>query len=101
MVNYRDYSLGAMIKPVTKPFYNGWASSLEVGVIKNNQVMPIGWISGLSDEIKADWKNYKGKCVEITAMEVLETGGLRHAKLIRFRPDLSVSDCTWEKIYHE
>jgi ATP-dependent DNA ligase len=96
---YRDYSLGAMIIPVTKPFYNGWAGSLEIGVIKDNRVVPIGWISGLSDEIKSNWKDYKGKCIEITAMEVLETGGLRHAKLIQFRPDLSVSDCTWNKIY--
>lgn len=98
---YRDYSLGAMIIPVTKPFYNGWAGSLEIGVIKDNKVVPIGWISGLSDEIKANWKDYKGKCIEITAMEIHDTSskGLRHAKLIQFRPDLSVSDCIWDKIY--
>ena len=26
-------------------------------------------------------------------------GGLRHAKFLRFRPDLNIQDCTWEKIF--
>ena len=39
------------------------------------------------------------KCIEVAAMEVLPTGGIRHGKLKQFRPDLAPSDCTWEKAF--
>ena len=95
---YKEYFNGAPLIPITKPYFNGWAGSLEIGVIKNDKVVPIGYLSGLSDEIKANYKDYKGKVIEVGAMEVLETGGLRHAKMLNFRPDLTIKDCTWEKI---
>lgn len=96
---YNDYEKGAPIEPVTKPYFHGWAGSLEIGVLKNHKIHPIGYISGLSDEVKANWKEYEHKIIEIGAMEVLPTGGLRHAKLLNFRPDLSINDCTYEKIW--
>ena len=86
------------IIPVTKPYFNGWAGSLEIGVLNGERIEPIGYISGLTDEIKANWKDYKGRCIEVAAMERhQETGGLRHAKFIRFRDDLTIKDCTLEK----
>ena len=97
---YREMSEGKPLIPVTKPYYHGWAGSLEIGVhdSKNMKVVPIGYLSGLSDEIKANWQEYNGRCIEIAAMERhQETGGLRHAKFIRFRDDLTVADCTLEK----
>ena len=96
---YKEYFNGAPLIPITKPYFNGWAGSLEIGVIKNDKVVPIGYLSGLSDEIKANYKDYKGKVIEVGAMEVLETGGLRHAKMLNFRPDLNIKECTWEKIW--
>ena len=96
---YKEYFNGAPLIPITKPYFNGWAGSLEIGVIKNDKVVPIGYLSGLSDEIKANYKDYKGKVIEVGAMEVLETGGLRHAKMLNFRPDLTIKDCTWDKIW--
>ena len=98
---YMDFYDGKSIMPVTKSYFYGWAGSLEIGVVKGDKVVPIGLLSGLTEEIKANWQDYKGKCIEVTAMEVLETGGLRHAKLIQFRPDLSIKDCTWEKVFGE
>lgn len=97
---YKEYFNGAPYIPITKPYFNGWAGSLEIGVVKENKVIPIGYLSGLSDEIKSNYKNYKGKVIEVGAMEILPTGGLRHAKLIQFRPDLNIEDCTWEKIFN-
>ena len=94
---YKDYKNGATIEPVTKPFFYGWAGSLEIGVLKDGQVYPIGFLSGLADEIKSNPGAQAMKCIEVTAMEILETGGIRHAKLERFRPDLAPSDCTYEK----
>lgn len=100
---YKEYFNGAPLIPITKPYFNGWAGSLEIGVIKNDKVVPIGYLSGLSDEIKANYKDYKGKVIEVGAMEVLynngKFSGLRHAKLVNFRPDLTIKDCTWEKIW--
>ena len=88
--------------PVTKPYYYHWAGSLEIGVMKNKEVYPIGYISGLTDEIKAHYKDYKHRCIEVAAMERFEdTMALRHAKMIGFRDDLTAADCTWEKYIGE
>ena len=96
---FNEYRDGATIEPVTKPYFYGWAGSLEIGVLKDGQVHPIGYLSGLEDAVKADPGAQAMKCIEVTAMEILETGGIRHAKLERFRPDLAPSDCTWEKVF--
>ena len=94
---FGKYRQGEPYEPVTKPFFYGWAGSLEIGVLKDGQVYPIGYLSGLEDAVKADPSAQAMKCIEVTAMEILETGGIRHAKLERFRPDLAPTDCTYEK----
>lgn len=94
---YKDYAAGALYEPVTKPYFYGWAGSLEIGVLKDGEIYPIGYLSGLADEIKSDPGAQRMKCIEVTAMEILPTGGIRHAKLERFRPDLAPTDCTYEK----
>ena len=101
---YRNYNEGAPIEPVTKPYFHGWAGSLEIGALKDGKVTPIGFLSGLTDEIKANFKDYAGKPIEVTCMEVQyhndgRQPGLRHAKFVQFRPDLNVEDCTLEKIF--
>ena len=96
---YKEYAAGAALEPLTKPAFYGWAGSLEIGVLKDGEVYPIGFLSGLADEIKADPGAQRMKCIEVTAMEILpDTGALRHGKLERFRPDLSPEDCTYEKL---
>ena len=95
---YKDYKDGATIEPVTKPFFYGWAGSLEIGVLKNGEVYPIGLLSGLEDTVKADPGAQYMKCIEVTAMEIMpDTGALRHGKMLRFRSDLAPTDCTYEK----
>lgn len=96
---WRDYYEGAPIEPVTKPYFNGWAGSLEIGVLKQGKIFPIGWLSGVSDEIKANVNAYKDLPIEVTAMEFTEDKALRHGKLVRFRPDLLLIDCNYEKIW--
>lgn len=95
---YREYMNGAPIEPVTKSYFNGMAGSLEIGVLRDGKVYPIGYLSGLSDEIKSNYKDYTGKCLEVGAMQFTEDNALRHAKMIRLRPDLNIEDCTWEKL---
>lgn len=98
---YNEYFKGAPLTPITKPYFYGWAGSLEIGVIKDNKVVPIGFLSNLTEEIKANYKEYKGRVIEVTAMEKLPTGGLRHAKMLNFRDDLTIKDCSWEKYMGE
>ena len=95
---FGKYRQGEPYEPVTKPYFYGWAGSLEIGVLKDGEVYPIGYLSGLEDAVKSDPSAQRMKCIEVTAMEILpDTGALRHGKLERFRPDLSPEDCTYEK----
>ena len=96
---YMDFYNGAPIEPVTKPFFHNWAGSLEIGLVKGDKVVPIGYLSNLTEEIKANPEKYRGRCIEVTCMEIQETGGLRHAKMLGFRDDLTVRDCIWEKVF--
>lgn len=98
---YKEYSEGSPIEPVTKPYFHGWAGSLEIGVVKGDKVVPIGFLSGVSDELKSNPKSLKGKTIEVSCMEVLPTGGLRHAKMLHFRPDKDWKECKWEDIFGE
>jgi hypothetical protein len=111
---YKEYAAGCPIVPITKGYYNGWAGSLEIAVLKHKpgskckindivyvdtEVFPIGWLSGLPDEMKAEPKKYAFKPIEVNAMEIdLYYCTLRHGKMIGWRKDLSITDCTYEKI---
>lgn len=112
---FQDYQAGVAIEPITKPYFHGWAGSLEIGVlvphkVGNNdgllcpecpgyRIQPIGYLSGLADDIKANALEQRLKCIEVSAMELMkDTMALRHGKLNRFRPDLSPLDCTLEKL---
>lgn len=99
---YKEYCNGEPIEPITKSYYHGWAGSLEIGVITKdengmNKIFPIGLLSGLPENIKAAPESVKYRCIEVAAMEILPTGGIRHGKMKQFRDDLSIEDCTWDK----
>ena len=111
---YKEYAAGCPIVPITKGHYNGWAGSLEIAVFKrkpgmrikigntvyeNVDIQPIGWLSGLPDEMKADPKKYAFKPIEVNAMEWdAWNNSLRHGKMVGWRSDLTLADCTLEKI---
>ena len=111
---YRDYQMGKPIMPVTKGWYNGWYGSLEIAVLRKKvgskckigdtvyedyEVYPIGWLSGLPDEMKADPGKFAFKPIEVTAMEYcMISGALRHGKMVGWRNDLTIKDCTLDKI---
>lgn len=96
---FKDYNTGSPIIPVTKNFFHDWAGSLQIGVVKDGKLVSIGAISGLTEEILANADKYRGKVMEVSCMEILPTLGLRHPKFIKWRPDLNIEDCTWEKVY--
>lgn len=99
---YKDYQNGAPIEPVTKSYFNGWAGSLVIGAKKEDKLVVIGSLSGLTEEVLSNWEKYKGKVAEITCMEILqETKGLRHPKFITWREDLRPSDTDYYRIFNE
>lgn len=99
----KDFYKGSPIIPVTKPYFYGWAGSLEIGLVKGDKVIPIGYLSGLTDDIKSRPLDFKGKVIEISCMEITQNQnggfGLRHAKFVQFRDDLTIRDATWEKVF--
>jgi hypothetical protein len=111
---YKEYRNGCPILPITKGYYNGWAGSLEIAVLRHKagskckirgieyhdtEVFPIGWLSGLPDEMKADPKKYAFIPIEVTAMEYdTYNRSLRHGKMVGWRKDLGIGDCTLDKL---
>ena len=99
---YKDYAEGAPVIPVTKNWFYGWAGSLKLGLYKGNELIHIGNLSGISDEMKENWKNYVGKVAEIAAMEIMDNAqcgrGIRHPKLVQIRDDKKPKECVYEQI---
>ena len=85
--------------PVTKPFYNHWAGSLEIGVVDaTGAIVSIGYLSGLTDEIKANYKDYKYKVIEVGAMQLTPDSALRHGKMLGWREDKDWKECSIEQL---
>lgn len=111
---YKDYVEGAPIEPITRGYYAGWCGSLEIAVLRfkagatvtvngveyqNREIFPIGWLSGLPDEMKAEPKKFAYQPIEVTAMEWdAWNNSLRHGKMVGWRKDLTLGDCVFEKI---
>ena len=96
---YNDYQNGAPIEPVTKTYWNGWAGSLVIGMRKNDKLVVVGSLSGMTEEVLSNWKDYKGKVAEITGMQIMETGGIRHPKFLQWRNDLTPRDTDWYRVF--
>lgn len=97
---YKEYTEGKTVEPVTKVYYYSWAGSLEIAVLKDGEDYPIGYLSGLSDEIKEHYLDYARKPLSVTAMEIDKVNkSLRHARFIGFRNDIKLEDCTYEKVF--
>ena len=95
---FRDYANGRVIEPITKAYYNGWAGSLKIGVNKDGKAVQIGNLSGLEEEVLANWKDYVGKVAEVTAMQITEDKALRHPRLVGWRSDKTPKQCEWSQL---
>ena len=85
--------------PVTKAWYFDWAGSLELGLYKNGELIHYGELSGLKDEVKWNWKEYVGKVVEVSGMEIFkDTGAIRHPRFVCWRDDKTPEECTWDQV---
>lgn len=102
---YAEYISGVPVVPITKPYYNNWASAISLSVMKDGKPVHIAWISGITDAVKQtiveNPADLVGKVVELTAMEVENIDGeysLRHAKIESWREDKNAQDCDWSQI---
>ena len=70
-------------------------------VFEGYNVVSIGWLSGITEEMRANPSAFALKPLEVTAMELYWDGTtvtLRHGRIKQWRDDLTIHDCTWEKI---
>lgn len=90
------------LTPVTRLWFYNMAGAVEIAMMINGEPTPVGWISGVSDDIRADIvehpDKYKGMVLELQAMEIDKTGKVptfRHARVINWRVDKSWKDCDY------
>ena len=99
---YAAYVDGAPVKPVTKNRFYGWAGSLKLGLWDGDKLVHVGDLSGVTDEVKENWKDYVGKVVVISCMEITENQeggwGFRHPRVINWRTDKPARECTVEQV---
>ena len=100
---YAAYAEGAAVIPVTKNWFYGWAGSLKLGLYSwNNALVHVGDLSGITDEMKENWRDYINSVVEISCMEISEDKdgkkGFRHPKFMGLRYDKAPEDCTMDQI---
>lgn len=103
---YNDYINGENIKPVTKPYFNGWKTGIKIGCYSGSSLYSIGTIaSGLTDELREAFnlhpEHYYGKVVEINCMEKdNKEKTLRHGYFKGFREDKNPNECTIQSIFN-
>ena len=99
---YEFYTEGGTVYPVTKAWFYGWAGSLKLGLYHKDKLIHIGDLSGINEEVRQNWKEYIGKVAEISCMEISEdkngSKGFRHPRLISWRTDKDLKECTLEQI---
>ena len=92
--------------PVTKAYYYGWKTSMEVGAYDNKgNLVKIGTVSsGLTEALQASAasvpNDFIGKVVELAGMEKNhEDKTLRHFYFKNFRDDKRAKDCLISEIF--
>lgn len=95
--------IGFKTMPVTKAWYYGWPTAIEIGAYdeSTNSIVHIGSVaSGLSDSDRANLKEYVGKVCELAGMEKdREAHTLRHFHFKQIREDKVPTECTISSIF--
>lgn len=97
---YEAFMEGKPYMAVTKPYYYHWAGSLEIAVRNGELDYSLGYIGGLPDEIKANYKDHIHDVVEVGAMQWADESctRLRHGRIVSYRDDKDWIECTIEQI---
>lgn len=101
---YYEYQDGATIEPISKAYYNNWASAIELGLLDGDKVIGVGWISGITEDVREGIVNerekWKHRVVKVNAMDIeKDTHHFRHARIIEWRNDKPWTDCTIDQLF--
>ena len=96
---YEDYAHGVPVEPVTKSWFHGWAGAIEIALMDGDIEVPIGWISGVTEEVKSEIvtspEKYRHRVVKVNAMSIEpDTHALRHGKIVEWRAE---GDKNWNE----
>ena len=101
--SYKKWKNGESVEPVTKNYFFKMAGSLKIGLYKDGTLIHFGDLSGITEEILTNWKDYVGKVIEVGGMEFNKDSmgavtAIRHPKFLGFRDDKNPEDCTWDQL---
>lgn len=90
-------------KAITKPFFNGWKTSIRFGLYKDGEIVSIGTVSsGMNDELRSrvatNPEEYIGKVFKCNYMELTD-GSIREPRFIEFRDDKKAEECIYEEVF--
>lgn len=105
---YKEYLNGEAYEPVSRHYALNYAGSVQIAVMRNGEICPVGYISSITDDMRAgivkEPEKYKGKVFELTCMEIEKNANtdagytFRHAKFVCPRPEKSYLDCDFSQI---
>lgn len=102
---FSEFISGGTYEPISRHFALGFAGSVEIAVMKDNKIVPVGYVSGITDELRrgivVEPEKYIGKVFELSCMEIEHINGqysFRHAKFIGERTDKEARDCDFSQI---
>lgn len=98
------YYKDAGYKAISEYFFKGLIGGFELGAYYGDKLVPVGKVANLTDEIRhkatSSPDDFLGTVVEVDAMSIdLERKSLRHAKLVKLRPDKNAKECLYEEIF--
>lgn len=102
---FLEYTNGEPWEPVSRLYALGYAGSISFSVMKDGKPVHIGYISGITDEMRKgiveNPEKYIHKVFELSAMEIEHIGesySLRHGKIEKERLDKNYLDCDFSQI---
>ena len=102
---FLEYTNGEPWEPVSRLYALGYAGSISFSVMKDGKPVRIGYISGITDEMRKgiveNPEKYIHKVFELSAMEIEHIGesySLRHGKIEKERLDKNYLDCDFSQI---
>jgi ATP-dependent DNA ligase len=102
---YNQYNEGIPVEPITKFYFMQWPGSLQVGVFKGDKIIPLCYVSGIDDNLRKQFIEDDSKVIMrpivINGMETTDDKSIRHPKFIKFRDDILLKDCTYDKVFGE
>jgi len=99
-----NYWTNGGYQPVSEYYFKGLIGGFELGAYYDDKLISVGKVANLTDELRINAttnpNDFIGQVVEVNAMSVdTQRQSLRHAKLVKMRPDKNAAECLYEEIF--